>query len=164
MSELGLPELIYLNDYSGNYEAYIAAVYEVFRRDFVVNRPLFQGVRLRLKCHPYFQDREYTFYHITHEGDQEDQRIPDLRRCERIGYARVLIENADHPSLKVWRQVRNGKNRIAIYHEEESYLVILDDRSEYILLWTAFYVRHNSFHKKLMKEYEEYIKNQNRPG
>ena len=77
-----LPSKIYLQDYSGDYTRFIDAVYKVFEKDFVKYHPYFGKYRLGLKYHPKFQDRAYTFYHMTHKGDIESERIPDLRRCE----------------------------------------------------------------------------------
>lgn len=45
-----------------------------------------------MKVHPEFQDRAYTFYHMTHKGSVENERIPDFRRCERMPWARPTVE------------------------------------------------------------------------
>ncbi len=164
---INLPELILFEDYSGNWEKYIEAVYMVFKRDFVNVKPIFRGKRLALKRHPIFQDREYTFYHMTHEGKIEDDRTPDIRRCERIGWAKPTIENCDKWKLKVWPQIRNGKNRLCIWLEmgsgEPDYIMILDDRKDYILPWTAFVLNYEHEKRKKQKEYDEYIKSRSRP-
>jgi hypothetical protein len=158
MSELLLPELIELTQFGGDFENYNAAVYAIFRRDFVANKPIFEGKRLRLKTHPYIDNKEYTYYHFTHSGDIESERIPDMRRMERIGFPKPMIDFSKSDKLKVWRNKRGTKDRILILHEEEKYLVILEDRNDYILPWTAYYLEHRSRIKKLVKEYEEYIK------
>ncbi len=48
-----------------------------------------------MKKHPLVDGKEYTFYHITHKGNIENDRTPELRRCERIGWARPVIENGN---------------------------------------------------------------------
>lgn len=55
-----------------------------------------------VKCNPLYQNRAYTFYHITHEGEVENERIPDLRRCECMPWARPVIEHAESWNLKFW--------------------------------------------------------------
>lgn len=45
-----------------------------------------------MKVHPEFQDRAYTFYHMTHKGNVENERVPDLRRCERMPWAKPTVE------------------------------------------------------------------------
>lgn len=156
MNEFELPEIITLEEHGGNAVAYLEAVYEIFRADFVESKPTFRGTRLRLKSHPYIDGKEYTFYHFTHDGDIETERLPNLRRMERISFPRPMIDNSTHPYLKVWRNKRGNKERILIYHEEEAYLVVLEDRGDYILPWTAYLVEHSNRQRKLMAEYEAY--------
>jgi len=157
-----LPELIELSDFGGDFHTYLEGVYEIFKEDFVTSKPTFKGKKLGLKKHPYVEDKEYTFYHMTHEGDIENDRTPDMRRMERIGWPRPMIDFSDDTELKVWRNIRRGrggtKNRILILHEEERYLVVLDDRGEYILPWTAYLIKGNKQMQKHIKEYEKYIK------
>jgi hypothetical protein len=155
-----LPQRIYLTDYSGNYAKYIAAIYEVFRRDFIDHRPSFGGYKLGLKYNPSFQDRAYTFYHMTHKGEIENERIPDLRRCECMPWARPTIEKASDYSLKFWEQRRKGKRRICIWLEVEGdvdYFLVLDIRKTYILPWTAFVLEHPHEKRKKQKEYDEWL-------
>ena len=111
-----------------------------------------------LKKHPLVDGKECTFYHITHEGKDENSRLPDLRRLERIPYPRPIIDNSENEELKVWRNKRNGDERILIYHEQENYLVVLADRGTYILPWSTYYIEYPNRRKRLLREYEEYIK------
>lgn len=161
MAQFNLPDLILLEDYNGDFQEYIKDVYQLFKEDFVDSKPKYRGKRLGLKKYPLVDGREYTFYHFTHKGDIENERIPDFRRMERIVWPRPMIDNSENQSLIVWRNVRRGRggtrNRILIFHEQEKYLVVLDDRGDYILPWTAYLVR-NTKANKLIKEYEEYKK------
>lgn len=154
MNDLNLPELICLDGFSGNFSLFYEAVYQIFKRDFVLSIPCYKGKRLRLKKHPYVDGKEYTFYHFTHEGNIETDRVPDIRRMERIGFPKPMIENSGHPILKVWRNKRGTKERILILHEIEKYIVILEDRKDYILPWTAYYIEHENKIRRLIKEYE----------
>ena len=150
-----LPDLITLPEYSGNPTLYLEAVYEIFKKDFVDLKPQFPGKRVGLKKYPLIEGKEYTFYHFTHDGNIESERLPNLRRMERIRWPRPIIEGSEHSYLKVWRNKRDGKDRILIFHENESYLVVLADRGEYVLPWTAYIVKeHNK--RKLLNEYEAY--------
>lgn len=45
--------------------------------------------------------------------------------------------------------------------KKEGYLVVLDDRGDYILPWTAYYLRSPKEVGKKLKEYEDYIKAEN---
>ena len=103
---LELPELIELSEYGGDFANYLEAVYELFKRDFVEQKPSFRGIKLGLKKHPLYKDKEATFWHITSEGSNEEERLPDLRRLERIKWPAVMINNSEHPYLKVWENTR----------------------------------------------------------
>ena len=158
MKKLVLPDIITLEEFNGVFAEFYEAVYLIFKNDFVVSKPIYRGKRLRLKKYPYIDGKEYTFYHFTHDGNVEHKRLPNLRRMERIGYPRPMIDSSTDPILKVWRNKRKNKERILIFHEEEKYLVVLEDRHDYILPWTAYYVEYKNRIRKLLKEYNDYIK------
>lgn len=162
ISSLVLPELIELSEFSGDFKKYLEAVYEVFTNDFVRNRPTFRGERLGLKKHPEFNGKEATFWHMTSTGDDEQNRLPDLRRLERIRWPAFLINNSNHPYLKVWENKRGNKTNILILHEEENYVIVLRRGNGYLLPWTAYLIEHEWRKKKFLKEYEEYIKSKER--
>ena len=153
-----LPPLVLFIDYDGNWEAYLEAVYDYFKLDFVNNKPVFRGMRLGLKRHPLTHGKEATFWHMIQQGDQEDERIPDFRRCERIRWPRPIIEHNGEKSIKIWWNKRKGGQRICLWFEQENYLVILADRGSYILPWTAYLVEKPHRQRKLQKEYEEYCR------
>jgi hypothetical protein len=149
-----------LEDYKGNYAHFIDAVYEVFERDFIKHRPVFGGFKLGLKYHPAFQERAYTFYHMTHKGDIESERTPDLRRCECISWGRPTIENVSEYSLKFWEQRRKSKRRICIWLETEDdvdYFFVLEIRKTFILPWTAFVAEYKHETIKKEREYQEWL-------
>lgn len=158
---LNLPSKIELSDYRGNFNEYLQAVYDVFVADFITSKPIFRGVTLRLKRHPIVNDKEYTFYHLTHSGKIEEERVPDMRRMECIPWPKPMIDNSFDQELKVWENTRRGdggtKSRILILHDRTNYLVVLDKRDTFILPWTAYFVGSRQ-KNKLLKEYESFIK------
>ena len=160
MKDFKLPRLIEMAEYGYDFNRYFEAVYAVFKKDFVDSKPVFRGVRLGLKKYPTVVDKEYTFYHMTHEGDIEHDRKPCFRRMERIRFPRPMIDNSQHPELKVWKNVRRGKGgtktRILILNEKERYLVVLDERPKFILPWTAYYLRSTKELGKKLEEYDKY--------
>lgn len=161
MVDFELPEIIELSEFNGNFDLYIEAIYQVFKNDFIDSKPVFRGKRVGLKRLPVVDGRECTFYHLTHEGDIETQRIPNLRRMECIPWPKPIINNSFSTCLKVWKNTRRGKGgtktRILIFHEQEKYLLILDERIDFVLPWTAYCVG-NSKKESLLKEYENYLK------
>ena len=68
----------------------------------------------------------------------EDDRLPDLRRCERIRWVRWVIENAvEHAEIDIWQNTRKTEVNTLLWFREE-YLVVLGQRQGYWLLRTAY--------------------------
>lgn len=151
-----LPGLILLQDYDGTWDRYVEAIYSCFKTDFVDTKPAFRGRRLGLKRHPVIQNKEATFWHFVSEGDEEADRLPEIRRCERIRWPRAIIEQADALRAKVWTEVRGSEKRIHIWYEQAAYLVVLADRGDYVLPWTAYPVERQRQREKLNSRYETY--------
>jgi len=163
-----LPPLVLLQEYNGDWNQYIEAVYDYFKVDFIDSKPQFQDKTIRLKRYPLLDGKEATFWHITSEGKEEDERVPDLRRCERIRWPRPIIEHYNDDSIRCWSNVRGNarrrnERRIVLWFYDEDYVVVLAARGRYILLWTAYYVSWDHTRKKLLKDYEEYQKRQTPP-
>jgi hypothetical protein len=156
-----LPPLITLDSCGGDWARYVEEIYARFKRDFVDSRPLYNGVRLGLRKHPVVQGKETTFWHLISEGETEEDRLPDLRRCERIGWVRPLIEQAGkRADVKIWKQQRKGKTNIAIAIDDFSYIVFLGERSgdsgPYLIPLTAYHVEGQKKRDRYRKEWGEY--------
>lgn len=152
-----LPPLVLLNQYGGDWKVYLDAIYQYFLDDFVNCRPSFNGRRLALKKHPLSQGKEATFWHLISEGADEADRIPDFRRCERIRWPKPLIDHSREGHVRMWKnQRRGGEQRICLWIESEDYLVVLADRGDYVLLWTAYLVERAHQKRKLLKEHDDY--------
>jgi hypothetical protein len=151
-----LPDLELFESYGGDWNAYCEAIYALFKADFIDSSPFFQGQKLGLKRHPVIAGKEATFWHMISEGDKEEDRIPDFRRCERIRWPRPIIENHSNPALKVWTEKRKGEERIHIWLEHDGYLVVLNKRKGYILPWTAFHIAREKQKAKYLKRWERY--------
>jgi hypothetical protein len=153
-----LPELVRLEDFGGDWERFIEAVYAHFKKDFVESQPSFKGQPVRLKRHPMEAGKEATFWHIISEGKDEANRLPDLRRCERIRWPRAIIEHFTDYRIKCWVNRRRNEKRIVLWLGALDYVVILADRGRYVLLWTAYCTNYRHTRKKLQAEYESSLK------
>lgn len=153
-----LPQLVLLEEHGGDWTRYLAAIYAVFTQDFISDLPAYNGVKLALKRHPVIQGKEATFWHIISDGGIEEDRLPDMRRCERIRWPRPVIERSGEESIKVWNNERRGEKRICLWLENAEYLVILAERNGYIMLWTAYTVDQEHRKRKLQREYAASIK------
>ncbi len=158
VTKLFFPDLIYFKDYQGNFKDYFEAVYKIFSEHFIKTTPYYEGVKVIAPRYPEVDGISRTFYHITHKGDDEQNREPDIRRMERIRFPKFKIENHPHPELLVWEKEMGRDNRIHILNITESYLLVLNRRKDYLLLWTAFYIEHNHTLRKKIKDYESYKK------
>lgn len=152
-----LPELVTLSAHGGDFHRFIEALYDLFRVDFIDSSPTVPGRRWSLKRHPMMDGKEATFWHITSEGSTEEERIPELRRSERIRWPRPMIDALTSGSFHCWVQKRKAEKRIVLAVADFSYVVILADRGTYIMLWTAYYVEYNHSRRKKQKEYEGYV-------
>lgn len=153
-----LPALVLLADHGGDWNLYLDAVYGYFRQDFVVSAPLWEGTRVALKRHPVEQGKEATFWHLISEGRTEADRLPDIRRCERIRWPRPIIEAVRAGRVCCWRNQREHEARVVIALDDFSYVVVLAQRKNYVILWTAYWIEREHRRKKLRKEYEEATK------
>lgn len=159
---LDLPDLIEMGAYGGDWDRYCAALYDIFRHDYLLHPPgPVRGRRWACKRHPLVDGKEATFWHFTSEGMVEADRTPDMRRCERIGWApRIFNALADDAligtHLHVWEQPRGGERRVAVAVEDFEYVVVFADRKDYVLPWTGYYVEHEHRRRKLRKQWEEF--------
>lgn len=152
-----LPPLILMEEYQNNWDIYLEAIYYFFCEDFIHSKPKFEEKRFALKRYPVVKGKEATFWHLISEGKEEDERLPDIRRCERIRWPRPMIEAIKSKQVRCWKNKRKEEDRIVIALEDFSYVVVLADRGEYVLLWTAYCVEREHQRRKLRKEYEAFI-------
>lgn len=157
-----LPPLVLLEDSNGNWAAYEEALYSWFKKDFLDSRPSFPGKRMGLKRYPLSKNKEATFWHFISEGETEEDRLIDLRRCECIRWPRPVIEAFPNqqPSANSrvvwWRNQRKGEWRFVLALPDFSYVVVVVDRGEYVLPWTAYCVERQHQRDKLQNEYGRY--------
>ena len=92
-----VPELIEY-DSSSEWKEYEAALYEIFKRDFLESKPVFNGLPVSVRTDPRFDGKEEGFWHVTcrdysHKDGTPESRDPDMERCRRIKWPRAFIEN-----------------------------------------------------------------------
>lgn len=156
-----LPNCICMDKYK-NWDEYIDALYALFVCDFIKSQNFFNGKKVMCKKHPEVQGKSATFWHIISEGlyeSTEQERIPHEERCKRLPWIRPIISTSH--TLKIWKNSRSTKKglreRICIALENFEYLVILEERESYVLLWTAYPIEKEYRRKKLKKEYERSV-------
>lgn len=132
------PELVLFDQFGGNWNAYVDELYRIFSHDISSERLTFRGSRVGCRRVPVIHGKLGAFWHVVQEGRIEDERTPDLRRCERIRWIGWVVENADkHPEIDVWEEIRDNKSDFLLWFRE-FYLVVLSQRRDFWLLKTAY--------------------------
>ena len=161
-----LPQLEEFENYGNLWSKYEGALYDIFKTDFIINRPTFKGKNVSVRRYPMEHDKEEAFFHVTcQDYSKNNNRVPDLRRCERIRWISAFIKNYNScdPSVckecsgvKVWDEPYKNTKRVHLLLEEERYIVVLEQRENYYLLITAFYFDHEHALEKKLKHYMKF--------
>lgn len=145
-------------------------IYEIFSRDFIETYPIYNNKQIKIRHYPMEFGKEEAFFHVTCQVYSNSNRDPDFRRCERIRWVRKFIENYTCCNkcdlcggIKIWEKPYKNTCRVHFLLEEEKYMVVLEERLNYYLLITAFYIERNHTLRKKIKEYQKYNKNRKRP-
>lgn len=154
---MSCPNIIKLNDFNGDWNLYLEAVYKSFL-DNVVNYDLrFRGKVVSYRRTPMIHGKSHGFWHIIQEGKKEEERTPDLRRCERIPWIKYIIENEKNSDdIQVWENSNNRQKNTLLWFKEE-YLVILSKRKNVQLLKTAYCTEKEHRIRTLRKERDQYL-------
>ena len=158
-----LEPLVLLQNFNGDIVSYLDYVFTLFTRDFVFTSPVYKGKKV-------FYDKKddggkpATFVHITTEENRSTgQREVCLRRCERIGWIKSIIENANDPAVLVWeKEQKTSKRRTKrtyLFLEQEDFLVIMQELKHGHYMITAIYVDNPNQKKKHLKSHQEFHKN-----
>src|SRR5690606_34595978 len=101
--------------------------------------------------------------HLISDGDVEAERLPNMRRCERIGWPRPMMDEFDETDPRTttcrivwWKEFRRNEERYLLAPEDFSYIVVVADRGDYVLPWTAFLIEHAHQRKKRERAYREF--------
>lgn len=153
---LKLPELILFN---GDWEKYEERLYEIFKRDFLDSRPYFKKVLpVGIKKEPKEKGKEATFWHIVSCGKEGKMRLHDLRKCERIGWIRPVIESFPDCEIKAWLVRRGREIRICLCYGNWDYVVILRKMRSYVLLITAYPAESQQTKNQLQSQHEYFLR------
>jgi hypothetical protein len=146
------PALVPFTGFSGDWTAYEAELHRIFMAEIARGGIRFGGVPVSCRRLPEAAVRWASFWHLVQEGRVEDDRTPDLRRCDRIRWVRWLIENAAaHTEIDQWQNTRGTEVNTLLWYREE-YLVVLAQRQGYWMLRTAYCTEKSGRIAQLRKE------------
>lgn len=163
MSVEWLPDLMLLEHSGGDWIRHVERLHQQFVADFVESKPAWPGKDVRLKRHPEHDGKSATFWHLISEGSTEADRTPDMRRCERIAWPRPIMEEFDDAvpattpcRILWWTELRGTETRYHLAADDFSYVVVVADRRDFVLPWTAYCVEHAYRREKLRKKWRDF--------
>ena len=103
--------------------------------------------------------RKRKFYPNS-RTDTEPQRLPDLRRCERLTWVKPLIEHASEPEILAWDYEEGNRTiKTYIWMKDYDFVVIIKkfpDGSRRLI--TSFYVDKGYKREDFKRKYANRIK------
>jgi len=161
------PDLVPLNDFAG-WEAYENAICAAYLKTVAHAKLTFCGSPIKVRFNPETKRKGYGFWHLISEApDQnnrnEEDRIPDMRRCERINWVAWCIQNADanKPGFSWWENRRGSETHVVIWAEQHDFAVVLGKRhptegGRFYLLKTAYCINERTI-RKFTKERDVWL-------
>lgn len=152
------------------WNSYLMNLYDVFVRDFITTQPIFRGMPVDIRREPMDGIFEHTFTHLTHKKHADcnrydpNDRIPDLRRSERLVWIRKIIENYDCilqekcDNILFWEEMYRGRVRINLWYKSENFIVILEQCRLFYYIITSFFLTNEWEIKKRLRKYQAYQK------
>lgn len=151
-----LPELFPVNPWQHDtYEA----LYRLFTRDFKESQPVYDGQVVWF--FPEMEDgKEKIFWHLTSREDKAaGDRLPDLRRSERLPWVRPMLDYPGKPEVLAWdHREGDGTVKTYVWLENDDFVVIMKKFSNgRRRLITSFWVEYGNVRRKLRRKYERRI-------
>ena len=164
-----LPNIVECKDFS-KWNEYLDSLYIIFKKDFIEDRIIFDEKYVNYRREPMDGKYEHAFIHLTHKNEfhnsnNPNDRVPDPRRAERIGWNKPIIEQYPcneeclNCSKILYFEKLHGKNvRSYFLLKDFRFMVIIEKRNNYNLLITGYYIEYDNMMDKYIKKYEQYKK------
>jgi hypothetical protein len=151
-----LTPIIELAQFSGDWNKYNDHLFSIFKKDFIDSQPTFHGKPVFMGDQRIFNGKPECFWHVTSQTDkQTGQRVPNMRRCERVAWIRSIIENCGGSEVWEWPKQHERELRHNLFLENENFLVVLTERKKFYLV-TAIYIDYPHTRKRLESEYQKH--------
>lgn len=151
------PDLLPFQNFGGDWDRYKKELNRIFTEKIVHGGLRFRDRRVSCRRIPETKGLWASFWHLIQEGKEEDERTPDMRRCERLPWIPWVINNATtHPEIDEWQNRRGNEINTLLWYREE-YLVVLSQRRGYWLLKTAYVTKGKYRIMRLRKERDTYL-------
>lgn len=161
-----LPKRILLPDDNwDNYPQYEEDLYLIFLADIYNKIGNYKGKVVMMRRHPEWNNKNESFYHIICDKtkDKENKWYPNIERASRITWGKAIIQHnpcsneaCECSGLLSWDSVESKRRIHKILFKDVRYLVILEERDDYWLYLTSYYIDSAHRIRKLTKEYHDY--------
>lgn len=135
-------------------------LYSIFKRDFKASQPVYQGRPVWF--FPEMEGgKEVIFWHMTSEKEKNTgERLPDLRRSERLPWARPMIDSPSQPEVLAFDYLESdGDTNTYVWLKDHDFVVLMkryrDGRRR---LLTSFYIKYKNYRGKLQRRYARRVK------
>ena len=151
---------INLTDYNGNFDAFLEACYQAYLA-FWACEPAFEGKKLQRNKNNLEKGKEVDFWGMVEGHDSEKET--NLDRYGKVPLLNHLLDE-DADDVVFYKRHHKGKIRIELFSQSKGYLMVLQEvgKTERLQFITAHPLGQNQIKKK-MKNYEEYLRNENKP-
>lgn len=152
-----LPDLFPVNPWSaGTYEA----LYQIFCRDLKDSRPMYRGVEVWFFLEEE-DGKEKLFWHLSSRDDKATgERLPDLRRSERLPWVRPMIDQPNQPEVLDWDfEEADGTVKTYVWLRDHDFVVIMKKYpNQNRRLITSFWIEHGNTRRKMQKKHDNRIR------
>ena len=135
-------------------------LYSIFQRDFKDSQPRYNNKDVWFFSDMY-SDKEMIFWHLTTKRDNETgERLPDIRRCERLPWTRPMIDHAKQPEIIAFDYVEgNGDTKTYVWLKDYDFLVLLKKyKNGSRRLLTSYFIEYPNYRRKIKKKYDKRTK------
>ncbi len=148
-------------------EEIIEILYDIFKKNLYDCSFTYEGKEVRFRRDPLWDNKEESFFHMTSDKNLPNRSYYSLNmdRAKRILWSKALVLHSPCKTQPLkrcckgvysWHFMYNGKKeRVKILHSEYRYLVILENRENYWLFITGYYIENGYRHNELIKEYKK---------
>jgi len=158
-----LPKELCYASYGGNWDKFLSALYDIFLTDFKHLKAKYEGRTVVYDSRIEY-GKEKAFWHLIQRDDfSTRQKLPDIRRCERIPWPKPIIENSVDTRVSVWGKRIKREVRTHIWLEALDYIVVLSEKPKVVVIVTAYCTDIESQRRKLRKDRDKFIEMQKPP-
>ena len=151
-----LPEKILRQSFPSDYD-FLKSVEEAYKNDFVRGNVCFREIPVKRKIYPIRHNGEdASFWHLTTYGKSENSRTRSYERCEKIKWPKAIIENENDLLINVWKEDKRLLLHFRfseVLQAEKDYIVVLEKRNVYYVLWTAYPIEWEHTRQKFLKRF-----------